>query len=188
MNWIFISQPKHILWVLKRTVSSWVSCSDHKRHRCPISHIVLIDNVINIKCMWSKLFFFLFFVFFSIWNAALRKISEFPVAAYAVWKLLNEMKMLHTDHAEFDYFYVPSTIFQLCRDGSSWVEPVLLKLGLMCLVQWHNAVTPVRLEPQPFGLKPSTLPLSHCAPTADFYRVIFFECSSTFWVRKASFE
>ena len=21
--------------------------------------------------------------------------------------------------------YVPSTIFQLCRDGSSWVEPVL---------------------------------------------------------------
>ena len=26
----------------------------------------------------------------------------------------------------FDLFlYVPSTIFQLCRDGSSWVEPVL---------------------------------------------------------------
>ena len=23
--------------------------------------------------------------------------------------------------------YVPSTIFQLCRDGSSWVEPVLRK-------------------------------------------------------------
>ena len=22
-------------------------------------------------------------------------------------------------------FYVPSTTFQLCRDGSSWVEPVL---------------------------------------------------------------
>ena len=57
--------------------------------------------------------------------------SVFPVAAYAVWKLLNEMKMLHilmkynTDHAEFDYFYVPSTIFQLCRGGSSLVELVL---------------------------------------------------------------
>ena len=26
----------------------------------------------------------------------------------------------------FDFIlYVPSTIFQLCRDGSSWVEPVL---------------------------------------------------------------
>ena len=46
-------------------------------------------------------------------------------------EMLNEMKMLHilkkyiTDHAEFDYFYVPSTIFQLCRGGSSLVEPVL---------------------------------------------------------------
>ena len=30
--------------------------------------------------------------------------------------------------------YVPSTIFQLYRDGSSWVEPVL-SLGLMCLAQ-----------------------------------------------------
>ena len=27
-----------------------------------------------------------------------------------------------------------STIFQLCWDGSSWVEP------LMCLAQGHNAV------------------------------------------------
>ena len=57
--------------------------------------------------------------------------SVFSVAAYAVWKLLNEMKMLHilkkyiTNHAEFDYFYVPSTIFQLCGGGSSLVEPVL---------------------------------------------------------------
>ena len=39
--------------------------------------------------------------------------------------------------------YVPSTIFQLYRDGSSWVP----KLGLMCHAQGHNAVTPVRLEP-----------------------------------------
>ena len=31
--------------------------------------------------------------------------------------------------------YAQSTIFQLYRDGSTWVEPVLLKLGLMCLAQ-----------------------------------------------------
>ena len=37
--------------------------------------------------------------------------------------------------------YVPSTIFQLCRDGSS------SKLGLLCLAQGHNAVTLVRLKP-----------------------------------------
>ena len=30
--------------------------------------------------------------------------------------------------------YVPSTIFQLNRDGSSWVEPVL-SLDKMCLAQ-----------------------------------------------------
>ena len=38
--------------------------------------------------------------------------------------------------------YVPSTIFLLIRDRSSWVEPVL------CLAQEPNAVTPVRLEPR----------------------------------------
>ena len=42
--------------------------------------------------------------------------------------------------------YVPSTIFQLNRDGSSWVE-ISTKPGLMFLAQGHNAVTPVRLEP-----------------------------------------
>ena len=39
------------------------------------------------------------------------------------------------------------TIFQLCWDGSSWVEPVSTKQGLMCLAQRHTAVTPVRFEP-----------------------------------------
>ena len=43
--------------------------------------------------------------------------------------------------------HVPSTIFQLKQDGSSWFEPVLSKLGLMCLAQGHNTVTPVMLEP-----------------------------------------
>ena len=48
---------------------------------------------------------------------------------------------------DFDLIlYVPSTIFQLNRDGSSWVEPVLSK-DKCVLLKNHNAVTPVRLEP-----------------------------------------
>ena len=43
--------------------------------------------------------------------------------------------------------YVPSTIFQLYRDGSSWVEPVL-SYDKCVLLKDHNAVTPVRLEPE----------------------------------------
>ena len=54
--------------------------------------------------------------------------------------------------------YVPSTIFQLNRDGSSWVEPVL-SWDKYVLLKDHNAVTPVRLEPGPLGLESSTLPL-----------------------------
>ena len=42
--------------------------------------------------------------------------------------------------------YVPSTIFQLYKDESSWVE-TSNKQGLMCLARGHNAVTPLRLEP-----------------------------------------
>ena len=42
--------------------------------------------------------------------------------------------------------YVPSTIFQLNRDGSSWVEPVL-SWDKCVLLKDHNAVTPMRLEP-----------------------------------------
>ena len=41
---------------------------------------------------------------------------------------------------------VPLTIFQLNRDGSSWVEPVL-SLDKCVLLKDHNAVTPVRFEP-----------------------------------------
>ena len=41
---------------------------------------------------------------------------------------------------------VPSTIFQLNRDGSSWVEPVL-SWDKCVLLMDHNAMTPVRLEP-----------------------------------------
>ena len=40
--------------------------------------------------------------------------------------------------------YVPLTIFELNRDGSSWVEPVL-SYGKCVLLKDHNAVTPVRM-------------------------------------------
>ena len=42
--------------------------------------------------------------------------------------------------------YVPSTIFQLNKDESSWVEPVLSQ-DKCVLLKDHNAVTPVRLKP-----------------------------------------
>ena len=42
-------------------------------------------------------------------------------------------------------FYVSSAIFQLNRDGSSWIEPVL-SYDKCVLLMDHNAVTPVRLE------------------------------------------
>ena len=42
--------------------------------------------------------------------------------------------------------YVQSTIFQLNRDGSFWVEPVL-SFDKCVLLKNHNTVTPVRLEP-----------------------------------------
>ena len=44
--------------------------------------------------------------------------------------------------------YVPSTIFQLNRDGSSRVEPVL-SWDKCVLLKDHNTVTPVRLELAP---------------------------------------
>ena len=44
------------------------------------------------------------------------------------------------------FLYVPSTIFQLNSDGSSWFEPVPSQ-DKCVLLKDHNAVTPVRLEP-----------------------------------------
>ena len=41
--------------------------------------------------------------------------------------------------------HVPSTIFKLNRDGSSWVEPIL-SYDKCVLFKDHNAVTRVRLE------------------------------------------
>ena len=42
--------------------------------------------------------------------------------------------------------YVLSTIFQLNRDGSSWVEPVL-SCDKCVLLKDLNAVTPMRFKP-----------------------------------------
>ena len=42
--------------------------------------------------------------------------------------------------------YFPSTIFQLIRDGSSWVEPVL-SYDKCVLLKDQNTVTPVKLKP-----------------------------------------
>ena len=44
------------------------------------------------------------------------------------------------------YLTFKSTIFQLWRDGSSWVQPGLTQ-RIKCLAQGHNAVAPVRLGP-----------------------------------------
>ena len=50
-----------------------------------------------------------------------------------VWKMLtsnngrttNDRRLSHWFDLIDLFFYVPSTIFQLYRDGSSWIEPVL---------------------------------------------------------------
>ena len=43
-----------------------------------------------------------------------------------IHQTLSSTKGVGSVHCLFGLtLYVPSTIFQLCRDGSSWVEPVL---------------------------------------------------------------
>ena len=56
--------------------------------------------------------------------------------------------------------YIPSTIFQLNRDGSSWVDPII-SWDKCVLLKDHSAVTPVRLEPAapPSRVKHSTTEL-----------------------------
>ena len=47
--------------------------------------------------------------------------------------------------------------------------------GINVLAQGHNTVTPVRLEPRPFGLESSTLPLSHWVPLTEGFQTEGFE-------------
>ena len=49
--------------------------------------------------------------------------------------------------------YVPSTIFQLNRDGFSWFEQVPSQ-DKCVLLKDHNAVTPVRLSPAALTRRP----------------------------------
>ena len=78
--------------------------------------------------------------------------------------------------------YVPSTIFQLNRDGSSWVEPVL-SYDKCVLLKDHNAVTPVRLEPaasQSRVKHSTTEPLRSLNKMTKFVRV---HVSCFYWSR-----
>ena len=60
---------------------------------------------------------------------------------------ISQCKNLSIMQCLFDLIlYVPSTIFQLNRDRSSWVEPVL-SWDKCVLLTDHNAVKPMRLEP-----------------------------------------
>ena len=72
--------------------------------------------------------------------------------------------------------YTLSTIFQLFRDESSWVEPAL-KLGIICFAQGHNTVTPVRLKPK--MLYHTILLLTLCplekVSSSDFFKIDFLE-------------
>ena len=47
----------------------------------------------------------------------------------------------------FESLRLSTQIFQLCRGGSSWVDPELSKDLLMGLAEGHKAVTRVMFEP-----------------------------------------
>ena len=68
----------------------------------------------------------------------------FYIFTICQWRSQNvEKDKPKGDNCLFDLIlYVPSTIYQLNRDGSSWVKP-----DKCVLLKDHNAVTPVRLEP-----------------------------------------
>ena len=74
--------------------------------------------------------------------------------------------------------YVPSTIFQINRDRSSWVEPVLSQ-DKYVLLKDHNAVMPVRLKPaapQSQVKHPTTEPLrSLCFIIESCYKQIILQ-------------
>ena len=69
---------------------------------------------------------------------------------HGVSHFVNFLRLYTFKKADFVLFdlilYVPSTIFQLNRDRSFWVEPVLSE-DKWVLLKDHNTVTPMRLEP-----------------------------------------
>ena len=79
------------------------------------------------------------------------------------------------------FFFVPSTIFQLNRDGSSWVEPAL-SYDKCVLLKNHNAVTPVRLEPAALRSRfkhSTTEPIHFHIPNVSMY---FHSEWKTVWI------
>ena len=74
---------------------------------------------------------------------------------------------LHTISLFDLILYVPSTIFQLCRDGSSWVEPVLSWINVSCSRTQHSDAGEA-WTCSPSVLSQALLPLRHCAPLNIF--------------------
>ena len=82
---------------------------------------------------------------------------------FDMWSGLTECGMAKYVVVWLIWFCPSQHFIQSCREGSSWVEPVLsrgqrvlLKNTMQCL-RWG-------LNTQPLSLKSSTLPLSHSAP------------------------
>ena len=78
----------------------------------------------------------------------LEDIFQPKITPFALSRFVNIFVYWNLQHVcLFDLIlYIQSTIFQLNRDGSSWVEPVLYYYKCV-LHKDHNAVTPVRLQP-----------------------------------------
>ena len=85
---------------------------------------------------------------------------ELPVQVSTSWftNIVNPLRWSLLFILFYLFLYVPSTIFQLYRDGFSWVEPVLS--SNKDTTQWCRWGSNL----WPFGLESSNLPLYHCAP------------------------
>ena len=100
-------------------------------------------------CNFLKMLYFSLWILFDFVLANSVDLDEMPCSAPFHLGLRSfprypfRVKRKHI--LLFDLITSQSTIFQLCQDGSSWVEPVLSKNK--CLVQGHNTVTSVRLDP-----------------------------------------
>ena len=75
-----------------------------------------------------------------------RSLTKLNPAYSATMNSLNSVIYVCLFVSFYLILYVPSTIFQLNRDGYSSVEPVL-SLDKCVLIKDHNTVTSVRLEP-----------------------------------------
>ena len=112
---------------------------------------------------------------FKLWAAFLVKTGTVLQSNYnsairlqfcnqtSTYKIALSLVLLCIVFFPFWFFTSRSTIFQLCRDWSSWVEPVLNKHECVLLkdtTQWHWRGS----NPWLLCLESSTLPLNRCAP------------------------